>query len=68
MARQLRFIIPGFTQHVVQRGNNRGPMFRETSDYEMFLLALQEACCKFEIDIHAYVLMTNHVHLIGVSP
>ena len=65
--RQHRFLIPGLTQHVIQRGNNRCAIFREASDYEVFLLALREACAKHAVDIHAYALMTNHLHLM-VTP
>ena len=64
MARQPRFFVPGLTQHVIQRGNNRGAMFREAVDYEMFLLSIAEASLKYDIDVHAYVLMTTHVHLM----
>jgi putative transposase len=52
------------TQHVIQRGNNRSDMFRSPSDYEVFLYALRDAALRFALDVHAYVLMTNHVHLM----
>jgi putative transposase len=64
MARQHRFVIPGVAQHVIQRGNNRAAIFSEPADYEMFLCTVAEACAKHQVDLHAYVLMTNHVHFM----
>jgi putative transposase len=55
------------TQHVIQRGNNRTEMFRAPLDYEVFLLSTREACLRCGLDVHAYVFMTNHVHLM-VTP
>lgn len=55
------------TQHVIQRGNNRGDIFRSLSDYEVFICAMRDALRRYRLDIHAYVLMTNHVHLM-VTP
>src|ERR1700722_4233379 len=67
MARQPRFILPGQPQHVIQRGNNRQPIFATTRDYEFYLEKLLDAARAHDCQIHAYVLMTNHVHLL-VSP
>jgi len=67
MARQPRFILPGQPQHVIQRGNNRQPIFATTRDYEFYLEKLLKASKEHECQIHAYVLMTNHVHLL-VTP
>lgn len=64
MPRQLRYRLPGVPQHVVQRGNNRQATFFEEGDYRRYLEDLQEATKKHECDVHAYVLMTNHVHLL----
>ena len=64
MARLPRFVLPGQPQHVIQRGNNREPIFCAESDYRFYLEKLQVACDKHQCDIHAYVLMTNHVHLL----
>jgi len=64
MARQPRFIIPGQPQHVIQRGNNRDVIFVSEADYLFYLEKLSEACEEHQCDIHAYVLMTNHVHLL----
>ena len=67
MARKPRFNIPGMPQHVIQRGNNRNACFYDESDYRFYLECLAKASEKFDCDIHAYVLMTNHVHLL-VTP
>ncbi len=64
MARLPRFIIPGQPQHVIQRGNNRDVIFVADDDYLYYLQKLEEACKKYDCEIHAYVLMTNHVHLL----
>lgn len=67
MARRRRIFLAGTAQHVVQRGNNRGDIFRSTCDYELFLCALADAASRFRLSVHAYVLMTNHLHLL-VTP
>jgi len=64
MARLPRFILPGQPQHIIQRGNNRQDTFREKCDYQYYIEKLTIAADKNQCDIHAYVLMTNHVHLL----
>ncbi len=64
MARLPRFVIPGHPQHVIVRGNNREPIFYADEDYRFYLEKLKLACEKHSCDVHAYVLMTNHVHLL----
>ena len=64
MARLPRFNIVGQAQHVIIRGNNREPIFYSDEDYLFYLEKLQQACVKHECELHAYVLMTNHVHLL----
>jgi len=64
MARLPRFDVPGYPQHVIQRGNNRSIIFASEEDYTFYLKKLGEACKKYQCDLHAYVLMTNHVHLL----
>jgi len=64
MARLPRFIIPGQPQHVIVRGNNRAPIFCTEDDYRFYHEKLKQACDKHQCDVHAYVLMTNHVHLL----
>jgi putative transposase len=70
MPRKPRIHLPGQPQHVIQRGNNREPCFYSTSDYRYYLQTLGDALVQEECQLHAYVLMTNHVHLLvtpGVS-
>jgi putative transposase len=59
-----RFVLPGHPQHVIQRGNNRQPIFRCDADYRFFHEKLTAACIQHGCAVHAYVLMTNHVHLL----
>ncbi|MDQ6988720.1 MAG: transposase [Mariprofundaceae bacterium] len=67
MPRKRRFYVAGMPVHVVQRGNNRDPIFFDDGDYRAYLSWLKEAALKYHCKIHAYVLMTNHVHLL-VTP
>ncbi len=67
MPRKPRFNLIGVPQHVIQRGNNREPCFYAEEDYRRYLDDLDEVADKFGCAIHAYVLMTNHVHLL-VTP
>jgi len=67
MARLPRFFIPQQPLHVIQRGNNREPTFASNEDCHFYLRCLQEAAEAQSLTIHAYVLMTNHVHLL-VTP
>lgn len=64
MARLPRFVIAGHPQHVIIRGNNRDSIFYADEDYRFYLKKLKQACDKHQCDVHAYVLMTNHVHLL----
>lgn len=64
VARLPRYAAPGMPQHVIQRGNNRSAMFAALSDYRFFLDVLRDACEHHGCRVHAYVLMTNHVHLL----
>lgn len=64
MARQARICIPGIALHIVQRGNNRQKCFLQREDYSRYLGYLSKSAEKYEAQIHAYVLMTNHVHLL----
>lgn len=67
MPRQPRVFMEGMPCHVIQRGNNRQACFFDVSDYEFYLECLQEGSDKYGCDVHAYVLMTNHVHLLVTS-
>jgi putative transposase len=67
MARLPRLYLPGCAQHVIQRGNNREACFYDEADYKAYLSILKDAAAKYRVAIHAFVLMTNHVHLL-VTP
>ena len=67
MARQPRFVLPGHPQHIIIRGNNREAIFYRSEDYQYYLERMEEASLKHSCLVHAYVLMTNHVHLL-VTP
>ena len=67
MPRKPRFFLPDIPVHVVQRGHSREPVFFEDSDYRAYLDWLTEAAERYQCAVHAYVLMTNHVHLL-VTP
>lgn len=67
MARLPRFVLPDYPQHVIQRGNNRQQILFEEEDYWFIWERMGVAARKFECDIHAYVLMPNHFHLL-VTP
>ena len=67
MARLPRFVLPGELQHVIQRGNNEDIIFISEEDYRFYLEKIEEACRRFNCLVHAYVLMTNHVHLLMTS-
>jgi putative transposase len=62
--RQPRYFIPNIPQHVIQRGVDKQPVFFQPADYELYLNSLGEAAEKYGCLIHAYVLMTNHTHLL----
>lgn len=64
MARQPRQVIAGFPYHVIQRGNNRQPVFIDDVDRRCYLDWLAEAATADRLAVHAYVLMSNHVHLV----
>jgi len=64
MPRPPRFPHTGVPLHVVQRGNDRRRCFFEDADFRFYLRALGEAALRYRVLVHAYVLMTNHVHLL----
>jgi len=64
MPRRSRFILPGHPQHVIVRGVNREPIFYQEADCHCYLEHLQSAINKHSCALHAYVLMTNHVHML----
>ncbi len=64
MPRRARLKVPGVPWHIIQRGNNRSACFHAESDYRRYLDELTLLSERFECAVHAYVLMTNHVHLL----
>jgi len=64
MARLPRLTLPGYPHHVVQRGNNRQAIFTSSADYQTLLDLLTEQARLFDVALHAYVLMSNHFHLL----
>ena len=67
MPRRERPRVTGFPVHIIQRGNNRQACFFAEADYRFYLDRLAEFATRFDCEVHAYVLMTNHVHLL-VTP
>lgn len=64
MPRRCRIHLDGVPLHIVQRGHNREPCFFANDDYASYLLWLGKALREADCSLHAYVLMTNHVHLL----
>jgi putative transposase len=64
MARLPRLYAPGCAQHIIQRGNNRDACFFSDKDYAVYLDTLKEYAKQYCVEIHAFVLKTNHVHLL----
>ncbi len=64
MARLARVVLPGHPHHIIQRGNRRQEVFFREEDYESYLGLLKEWSEKEQVEIWAYCLMPNHVHLI----
>ena len=67
MARKPRIFVPGLPMHVLQRGNNRRPVFFNDEDRKRYLKYLAAAANEHDCAVHCYVLMTNHIHLL-VTP
>lgn len=68
MARPLRIQYPGAVYHVMARGNQGQPIYKDDQDRKRFLETLAESCQKTGWLIHAYVLMGNHYHLLIETP
>lgn len=68
MARKLRIEYSGAVYHVMSRGDHQEAIYREDADRELFLKCLGEACTKTGWQIQAYVLMSNHYHLLLETP
>ena len=65
MPRHARAVLPEVAVHIIQRGNNRSACFHREADYLVYLDHLRELSRRHGCEIHAYCLMTNHVHLLA---
>lgn len=65
MARLPRLTLAGHPHHVIQRGNNRQPIFLHEDDYLRMQELLRESAAQFQVQVHSYVLMGNHFHLLA---
>ena len=66
MPRLARAIAPGLAHHVTQRGNRRQQTFFTADDYLLYLALMAEWCARCRVEVWAYCLMPNHVHLVAV--
>lgn len=66
MPRIARLVVPGYPHHVTQRGNRRQRTFFEEADYQAYIAFLCELKDRVRVDVWAYCLMPNHVHLVLV--
>lgn len=64
MIRECRSVWSTYAQHVVQRGLDGKPCFFTGEDYRYYVRCLRDACLAHDCDVHAYVLMENHIHLL----
>jgi len=64
MPRRARLKVAGLPLHIIQRGHNRTACFYAAEDFSLYLHHLAKLAARFECAVHAYVLMTNHVHLL----
>ena len=67
MPRRARMYLPGYPYHIVQRGNNREACFIEPENYQFYLELWQAVSQRYGVAVHAYCLMTNHIHFL-VTP
>jgi REP-associated tyrosine transposase len=67
MPRKPRFFLPGVPVHIVQRGHSKEPVFFEDNDYLTYLHWLNEGATRYQVDLHAYVLMSNHIHILATA-
>lgn len=67
MPRRARMYLPGLPYHIVQRGNNREACFIEVENYQFYLELWQRLAARYGVAVHAYCLMTNHIHFL-VTP
>ena len=68
MARLARVVVPGLPHHITQRGNRRQKTFFCDDDYRAYIELMSHWCARHGVEIWAWCLMPNHVHLIAVPP
>ena len=66
MPRVARIVVPGLPHHVTQRGNRRSDVFFDEADRQKYLMLLADYKQRYGLDLLAYCLMTNHIHLVVV--
>ena len=66
MPRYPRLFLPNVPLHIVQRGHDRQPIFVQPEDFNYYISDLAEMKVEHSVQVYAYCLMTNHVHLIFV--
>src|SRR5688572_33308858 len=66
MPRLPRIVIPNMPHHITQPGNRRQATFFSSEDYKTYIRYMGQACQTFGVDIWAYCLMPNHIHLVAV--
>jgi putative transposase len=66
MARKPRECPAGVPQHLIHRGANRQFIFKNSADFDFYLTNLTSYCSDFDVHLHAWVLMSNHVHLLVI--
>lgn len=64
IARKLRTWFPGAVYHIMHRGVRRKAIFQEEMDYQVLLQVLKNSLERYKCILHAYCLMTNHIHLL----
>lgn len=65
MARLPRLCVPDIPQHIIQRGTNRQVCFVAEEDFAAYAFWLEQSARKYQVAVHAWVFMTNHVHLLA---
>lgn len=65
MARLPRLTLPGLAHYVIQRGNNQQPIFEDAQDYETMRDLMREMARRFQVDVHAYVLLPTQFHVLA---
>ncbi len=66
MARVPRIVVPGLPHHITQRGNRRAEVFFTPQDREVYLGLVRKYLDRYGLQVYAYCLMTNHIHLVAV--